>query len=145
LSANLWVRTLGSACLFEFAPLVVLGGSQYLNVFKVEQLQALAYMFLQLYAQAYGIALVFFGFYCLLIGYLTFKSTFLPRILGVLMVFAGLGWLTFLSPALAKSLSPYILLPGILGEGLLTVWLLLIGVDVPKWQEKASALRVGGA
>ncbi len=100
----------GFACLFELAPLVVLGGAQYLSVFKVEQLQALAYMFLKLYSQAYSIALVFFGFFCLLIGYLIFKSTFLPRILGVLMVFAGLGWLTFLSPPLgAKYLYPYIL------------------------------------
>jgi Domain of unknown function (DUF4386) len=99
---------LGFTCLFQLATLVVLGGEQYLSVFKVEQVQALAYMFLNLYAQAYGIAVVFFGFYCLLIGYLIFKSTFLPRILGVLMAFAGLGWLTYLSPSLAKSLSPYI-------------------------------------
>src|SRR5713226_6820690 len=52
--------------------------------------------------------LVFFGFYCLLIGYLIFRSTFLPRILGVMMAFAGLGWLTFLSPPLANHLSPTI-------------------------------------
>jgi len=87
-------------------------------------------------------ALVFFGFYCLLIGYLIFKSTFLPRILGVLMAFAGLGWLTFLSPSLANYLSPYNLFPGFLGEGALTVWLLVVGVNVSKWEEKASAWRV---
>jgi hypothetical protein len=52
--------------------------------------------------------LVFFGFYCLLIGYLIFRSTYLPRILGALMAFAGLGWLTFLSPPLAKYLYPTI-------------------------------------
>jgi hypothetical protein len=121
---------LGFAGLFELGPLVVLGGAQYSSVFKLEQLQALAYLFLKLYGQAYGISLVFFGFYCLLIGYLIFKSTFLPRILGVLMAFAGLGWLTFLSPELARSLSPYILAPGIIGEGSLTVWLLVMGVSV---------------
>jgi hypothetical protein len=60
--------------------------------------------------------LVFFGFYCLLIGYLIFRSAFLPRILGVLLLFAGLGWLTFLSPPLANYLSPYILLLGFLAE-----------------------------
>src|SRR5260370_8692830 len=49
--------------------------------------------------------MVFFGFYCLLIGYLIFKSTFLPRILGVMIAFGGLGWLTFLSPSLASYLS----------------------------------------
>ncbi len=83
--------------------------------------------------------LVFFGFYCLLIGYLIFRSTFLPRILGVLMAFGGLGWLTFLSPPLANHLSPYIFAPGLLGEGALTLWLLVIGVNVQRWKEQASA------
>ena len=84
-------------------------------------------------------SLVFFGFYCLLIGYLIFRSTFLPRILGALMVFAGLGWLTFLSPPLANYLSPYVFAPGILGEGSLTLWLLVIGVNAQRWKEQASA------
>lgn len=57
-------------------------------------------------------SLAFFGFYCHLIGYLILRSTFLPRIFGVLMVFAGLGWLTFLSPSVAKSLLSLQLLPG---------------------------------
>ena len=84
-------------------------------------------------------ALVFFGFYCLLIGYLIFKSTFLPRILGVLMTFAGLGWLTFVSPSLANYLSPYNMFPGLLGEGMLTLWLLVKGVNVERWKEQANA------
>lgn len=133
---------LGFTCLFQLAPFVVLQGVQYSSVFNVDQVHALAYMSLELYGQAYSIAVVFFGFYCLLIGYLILKSTFLPRILGGLMVLAGLAWLTFLSPPLARSLSPYILAPGILGEGSLTVWLLVMGVDGPKWQEEASAWRV---
>ena len=76
--------------------------------------------------------LVFFGFYCLLIGYLIFKSSFLPRPLGVLMAFAGLGWLIFLSPPLANRLSPYVFAPGIIGEGALTLWLLTKGVATPR-------------
>jgi len=127
------------ACLFYLAPLVVLGGAQYLRVFKVEQLQAVALMFLKLYGQAYNLGLVFFGFYCLLIGYLILRSTFLPRILGALMMFAGLGWLTFLYPPLASHLDPYIRIPGILGEGSLTLWLLVMGVNVERWREQASA------
>lgn len=83
--------------------------------------------------------LVFFGLYCLLIGYLIFRSTFLPRILGALMACASLGWLTFLSPPLAKSLYPYNLAPGIIGEGSLTLWLLVVGVNGPRWVEQASA------
>jgi len=84
-------------------------------------------------------SLVFFGCYCLLIGYLIFRSTFLPRVLGVLMAIGGLGWLTFVSPPLADYLSPYIFAPGILGEGALTLWLLVKGVNVPRWKEQASA------
>ena len=124
---------------FELAPLALLGGARYLSVFNPEQLQALALLFLKLQAQAYNTGLVFFGCYCLLIGYLIFRSTFLPRLLGVLMAIAGLGWLTFLSPPLATYLSPYILAPGILGEGSLTLWLLVIGVNVQRWNEQAGA------
>lgn len=83
--------------------------------------------------------LVFFGCYCLLIGYLIFTSTYLPRFLGVLMAIAGLGWLTFLSPPLARALSPAVYGPGLLGEGALTVWLLVKGVDIPMWRQRAEA------
>jgi Domain of unknown function (DUF4386) len=83
--------------------------------------------------------LVFFGCYCLLIGYLILRSTFLPRVLGALMALGGLGWLTFVSPALSAHLSPYNMLPGILGETALTLWLLAAGVNVQRWKEQASA------
>jgi len=83
--------------------------------------------------------LVFFGCYCLLIGYLILRSTFLPGILGALMAFGGLGWLTFLSPPLSNYLSPYNMAPGILGEAALTVWLLAVGVNAQRWSEQANA------
>ena len=115
--------------LFQLAPLVVLGGgSQYLRVFTVEQLQALALLFLKLNTQAFNIGVVFFAVYCLLIGYLILRSTFLPRILGGLMVLAGLGWLTFLSPPLASYLALYVKGLGFLSEVSL-LWLLVRGVD----------------
>ena len=119
----------------QLAPLVILKSAHYASAFKTEQLQALAYMFMRLNID--NVAFVFFGFYCLQIGYLILKSTFLPRLVGVGMVIAGLGWLTFLWPPLASSLFPYILAPGILSEGLLTVWLLAAGVNAARWNEQA--------
>ncbi len=83
-------------------------------------------------------SLVFFGFYCLLIGYLIFNSAFLPRILGWGMAIGGLGWLTFVSPPLANNLAPYNMAPGILGEGALTLWLLVKGVNVERWKAQAG-------
>lgn len=99
--------------------------------------------------------LVFFGLHCLLVGILIFRSGFLPRILGVLMVFGGLGWLTFAGPMIADVLRPYIalpgfigesvhllrpynLLPGILGESSLTLWLLVVGLNEQRWRERAD-------
>jgi hypothetical protein len=133
---------LAFASLFQLAPLVVLGGGQYLNVFKVEQLRALALLFLELNTQAGNICVVFFGVYCLLIGYLIFRSAFLPRILGALMALAGLGWLTFLSPPFANRLSPYNLVLGFLAELSLMLWLLVRGVNIQRWKEQASAAYV---
>jgi len=89
--------------------------------------------------QGVGIALVFHGFYCLLIGYLIFRSTFLPRILGALMAFAGLAWLTYLSPPLVNYLSPCNLTSGLAGEASLMLWLLAMGVNVQRIREQASA------
>jgi hypothetical protein len=89
--------------------------------------------------QGVDIPIVSDGFSCLLIGYLIFSSTFLPRILGVLMAVAGLGWLTFLSPPLAKHLSPYNLALGLLGQESVMLWFLVMGVNVQKWKEQARA------
>jgi hypothetical protein len=75
----------------------------------------------------------FFGPYCLLIGYLIFRSTFLPRILGVLMILAGVGWLIYLSP-LEKYLVLYIEILGILAEASLMLWLIVKGVNKLRWQ-----------
>jgi hypothetical protein len=126
-----------AAMVFYAASWVVLSGSQYLTSFSADQSQELALLALRIYVQAYNIGLAFFGCYCLLIGRLIFRSAFLPRVLGVLMMFGGLSWLTFLSPPLASYLRPYNIAPGVLGEGSLTLWLLLAGVNVQKWVEQA--------
>jgi hypothetical protein len=87
--------------------------------------------------------LLFFGPYCLLLGYLILRSTFVPRILGGLMVLAGLGWLTFLKLAPTSQLVPYLEGLGILAEGLLMLWLVIFGVNPQRWIEQAR--HVGSA
>jgi hypothetical protein len=84
------------------------------------------------------IPVVFDGLYCLLVGYLIFRSTFLPRVLGVLMAIGGLGWLTYMSPPLANHLSPYNLASGILGQESVMLWLLVMAVNEQRWEEQAS-------
>ena len=130
--------------LYHFAPLVLLKGGPGLSASSAEQLQALAYKSLRLQSVGWDIALVFFGFYCLAIGYLIFRSTFLPRILGVLMAIAGSSYLTnsfagFLAPELRAHLLPYILVPCGVAELSLTLWLLVVGVNEQRWKEQAKA------
>jgi Domain of unknown function (DUF4386) len=101
-------------------------------------LAGMSFEALRLNPQGVDIALVLHGIDCLLIGYLIFRSTFLPRILGALMAFAGLAWMTFLSTQLANYLSPYNVASGFLGEGPPMLWLLVIGVYLEPWQGRAS-------
>jgi hypothetical protein len=129
--------------LFFIAPLFVLGGAHYLSAFNPQQLQALALLFLKVNDHGAGIALVFFGFYALLTGYLILKSTFLPRILGMVSIFGGLGWLTFLYPPLGYRLFPYVALFGLLGATALILWLLVRGVNEQRWKEQADAAGDG--
>ena len=127
------------SCGLNLMPAALLSGPAYVSAFPTEQLHGLAYMFVKASGLAYATGMILFGFYCVLIGYLTFRSTFLPRIVGALFALAGLGWLTFLSPSLGTALSSVTMLTGLIGEGSLGVWLLLKGVDVQRWQETANA------
>jgi len=95
-------------------------------------------MSIMLNVQATYIYLVFFGMFNFSIGYLIFKSTFLPRVLGVLMALSGLGWLTFLSPSLAHHVLVYVELLGITAEAALMLWLLVKGVNLQRWREQAT-------
>jgi hypothetical protein len=125
------------------ATLSFLGGAGYLKALDPHQLQALAYLSLDLHESGFGIGLVFFGFSCLISGYLMFKSGYFPRLLGVLLIIAGLCYIinTFaqiLSPTVAETLFPAILMPAFIGELSVCLWLLVKGVNVPKWNEQLS-------
>ena len=125
--------------LLYLAPLLVLHAGNSLSAFTQEQLHALAYMFLKLNGLAMDTNLVFFGLWCVLTGYLIFKSTFMPRILGVLLAIDGLGWMMFMWPPLGH----YLFLPiGIacgLAEIPLQLWLLIFGVNNERWKAQAEA------
>jgi hypothetical protein len=104
----------------------------------------LAYLPLQAYANGFGVSLIFFGCECIVLGYLIFRSGYLPKVVGVLMQIAGLCYLTnsfalILSPSLAAQLFPVILLPAFVGEASLCLWLLAKGVNVLKWKARDSA------
>lgn len=124
---------------FQLGPLMVLEAGPSLSAFNGDQLHALALMFVRFNAHAFNVYLVFFGFWCVLIGYLIFKSTFMPHVIGVLETLAGLCWLTFLWLPLAQYLSPYNQVLAGLGELSLMGWLLVVGVNAERWIEKAHA------
>ena len=125
--------------LFYVSPLLVLGDAHYLTVFGAGQLQALGLLLLNLNEQFAGTALGFFGISTLLNGILILRSNFLPRFLGLLSILGGLGWLTFLYPPLGSQLFPYILVVGVFGSISQILWLLVKGVNVERWKERALA------
>jgi hypothetical protein len=115
--------------------------------FSQEQANALAHLMLVGHDITFNIALIFFGCACLLIGYLIVRATYLPRFVGVLMQLAGACYLmaTFsalFAPAFARSITPWILLPVLIGEGSLCLWLLVRGVNVDRWREQTALAAV---
>jgi len=123
------------------APLLVLTAGSPLSALTQQQLQAVAYMFLKLNGLAFDTYLVFFGLWCVLTGYLIFRSTFLPRILGVLLAIDGLGWMTYMSPPLGHDLFPIIALASGLAEIPLQLWLLIFGVNNERWKAQAQGIE----
>lgn len=140
-----FVAIMAAITLAHFAPLVFLGGSHDLSVFTAAQLQAQTFVSLRLHALGYNISLVFFGVTCLLLGYLIFRSTFLPRIVGAFIAIAGVGYLinsfvNFLAPAYGTYTFQYVLVPCGIGEFVLIVWLVVAGVNSRRWNEQAGVI-----
>jgi hypothetical protein len=129
------------AALLYLAPLLVLTAGSPLSALTRQQLQAVAYMFLKLNGLAFDTYLVFFGLWCVLTGYLIFRSTFLPRILGVLLAIDGLGWMIYMSPPLGHDLFPIIAVASGLAEILLQLWLLIFGVNNERWKAQAQGIE----
>lgn len=121
----------------QITPLLLLGNEAYLNTLQPTQLATLSLLSLNIQAQGYAIGLVFFGFYCLIIGYVIFISHMLPKILGILYVISGLGYLInsftmFLSTGFTNSVFSYVVIPIFIGELSLCLWLLIMGIGHSK-------------
>lgn len=117
----------------HFMALLLLGDVEYLSVFNVDQLHALALLFLQAHRYGYLIGGAFFGLHCLILGYLLFKSVWFPRILGILLVLAAVGYLlesfgNFLFPEAEAILVWAVAVPAVIGEVSLCLWLLIKGI-----------------
>jgi hypothetical protein len=129
--------------LFLLLVMPVLGSADYLRAFEPRQLQILANLALKSHDIAFNIALIFFGFTCLVNGYLIFRSGYLPKFIGILMQLAGLSYLTacfavLFAPKFADLITPAILIPPLIGESSFCLWLLVKGVNIAKWKERVS-------
>lgn len=135
--------TIQAVNLFTAVPaLLVLGGAGYLAAFEPDQLNALVLMFMDVNAFMIIIWGLIFGFHLLLLGYLIYKSGFWPKFLGILLLIASLGYLTqsyghILAPQFDDLLSTIVLVMTIPGELAFTLWLLIKGINVERWEERA--------
>jgi hypothetical protein len=142
---RLTFAAIASANMFNhFALLVILSGSHSLDAFNPSQLQSLALASLKIRTLGFDIALFLFGFHCIILGYLLFRSTFFPRILGIALAVGGLGYVanifTKVIPiSVEVHLFPYIMLPAGVAEIALTLWLLVRGLNVVRWNERPAA------
>ena len=124
---------IGGNLLHYHAALIALGSPEYAARLGAEQLSAVAALFLDLHSHGYDLGLLPFGISCLLLGYLVYRSGFLPRFLGVLLAAAGIVYLVgsytrFLFPGYVETVMPMYLV-AIVAESAMCLWLLIKGVD----------------
>ena len=130
--------------LFYFAPPLIMGGAGYLKTFSPDQLNALVLLSLKFYGYGGMIFTAYYGMAWIIRAYLIFRSGYLPKFLGVLMAIGGIGFvvrnfLLIFAPAYASDVLLMLMFPG----GLILIgWLLVKGVDVPKWNSKVNAAHV---
>lgn len=129
--------------LYLVAPLLQLEGVNSLNAAEPNQLYAQIYFSLKLHDIGFGIGLLFFGFTCLVNGYLIVRSGYFPKTIGVLIQIAGLCYLTnsfalLLAPKFENIIFPAILFPAFIGELSFCLWLIVKGVNFEKWNKQIT-------
>src|SRR5215213_11929483 len=129
-----------------FVALLLLSGAGYLTAFEPDQLDALVLLFLDAHQYGDYIWQVFFGLHLFVLGYLIFKSGYFPRILGVLVIVGSLGYLTdsfgnFLYPNYDEVFGWVVGVTAVIGELPFFLWLLIKGVNVQRYNERAQKPR----
>lgn len=140
-----WFRLIYTAifgvALYNFlSVLQLVSDADYLTVFETDQLYAQVMLFINAFNNAWLIGLVFFGFHLLVAGYLIFKSGFMPRIIGILLILASMGYLIDnFAKVLLSNYTDYetiflliVAVPGVIGEVSLAIWFLVKGNKIPK-------------
>ena len=140
----------GVAAVSLAAALFPLATAPYLNSFTPEQINAMAMLSVRSHTTGFGIALIFFGVECVILGYLIYRSGYMPRSIGVLMEIAGVCYVinsfaVLLSPPLSSLLFPAILIPSLIAELSLALWLLVKGVNEEKWDRHVHSAGLAGA
>jgi hypothetical protein len=136
--------------LTHIAPMLLLSGSPYLDALPAGELQALVLTSLRLHSFGYLVVMVFFGIYCALLGTLVFRSGFLPRAIGVLLVFGGVcdvarSFAVILELPVPGALDAVFSLAALAGEGALALWLAAVGLNATAWQSRDGQLVLGAA
>jgi len=124
--------------------LLPLGSAGYLKAFTPEQLYAMSSLLLKSHALGYGIGLLLFGPFFLISGYLIFRSTYLPRAIGILYQIGGLaymanGFVLVLAPSFASQIFSIMVVPAFVGESSFCLWLIVKGVNMDKWNLRLGA------
>lgn len=124
--------------LFQLTPLRIADAAQHLSSYNSDQLQAIGFLLSWFSGAATRLSIVFFGFHFLVLGLLIFRSRFLPRVLGLGLMFAGVGGLMFLAPQFAVQYFFQFAALGLVAEGSIALWLLGRGVNAPRWRERVA-------
>jgi hypothetical protein len=125
------------------AAMLPLGNATYLKAVDPNVWMAQAYLSIGLHNYGLGIGLIFFGFVCILEGYMIYTSRFFPRWIGILMQIAGFCYLInslalLLAPGIAKIIFPAILVPCFVAELSFSLWMIVRGINIEQWNKLVS-------
>jgi hypothetical protein len=128
----------GVAEVFYYAPTLLLSGASYMNAFTPQQVNALTMLSLRLFSRVGMIFLGLYGIATILRGYLIIRSGYLPKFVGALLIVGGSAFVVKnVTTVLAPAYSSNVLLGAMFPAGLaLTIWMIVKGVDVPKWEAR---------